>query len=43
MFEPGGLIEEYEFSIYDRWGHIIFDTKDRSTGWNGIYNGSKVK
>ncbi len=28
-------LEEYEFSIYDRWGQRVFYSKDKSKGWDG--------
>ena len=27
-----------ELSIYNRWGQLVFQTKDLRKGWNGIYN-----
>lgn len=30
----------YEMCIFDRWGELIFDTKDILTGWNGKRNNS---
>jgi gliding motility-associated-like protein len=32
--------EEYIFSIYDRWGSLIFITKDINAGWDGTVNGN---
>jgi len=34
-------IDTYDFYlfIYNRWGEIIFESKDPSKGWNGTYNG----
>lgn len=32
-------IEEYLFEIYDRYGRVIFSTKDPSEGWNGQLKG----
>jgi gliding motility-associated-like protein len=32
-------IQEYVFSIYDRWGSLIFTTNDINTGWDGTVNG----
>jgi len=29
--------ESYQLTIYDRWGEIVFESKDSSTGWDG-YN-----
>jgi gliding motility-associated-like protein len=31
----GRFIVEYNLVIYDRWGNVIFETKDLETGWNG--------
>ncbi|MFO8053668.1 MAG: gliding motility-associated C-terminal domain-containing protein [Bacteroidales bacterium] len=38
VFKPVGefsAIEEYEFTVYDRWGNIIFNTEDPNEGWDG--------
>jgi len=31
--------EDYLFSIYNRWGMIIFSTSDTKMGWNGTFDG----
>lgn len=36
---PVGMKEFHYFHIYDRWGQIIFSTKDPSRGWDGKING----
>lgn len=36
-----GIIEEVEFSIYNRWGERIFHTTDPSRCWDGTYKGVK--
>ncbi len=36
---PGSSVTLQQFSVYDRWGHIIFKTADISKGWDGTYNG----
>jgi len=28
-------IDKYSFSIFDRWGNIIWETQDVNAGWNG--------
>jgi gliding motility-associated-like protein len=33
----------YEFYIYNRWGELIFESKDISVGWDGTYAGSMVQ
>ncbi len=29
-----------KFSIYDRWGKLMFETNDARIGWNGTFNGT---
>ncbi|GAB4136901.1 MAG: hypothetical protein Fur0041_11490 [Bacteroidia bacterium] len=36
-------IEEYEFSVFNRWGEQIFTTDNRYTGWDGRYKGTKCE
>ena len=31
------FLTEYEMAIYDRWGKLLFITRDYQTGWNGKY------
>lgn len=31
--------EKYEFSIYSRWGELLFDTRNSDQGWDGYYKG----
>ena len=38
--EGNGLINIY-WGIYDRWGNLVFETKDSAKGWNGTFNGNK--
>jgi gliding motility-associated-like protein len=35
-----GRLEQFGFSIYDRWGLRLFHTADRSQGWDGKYQGT---
>lgn len=32
----------YEFTIYNRWGQMLFRTQDPEEGWDGRYNGDLV-
>jgi gliding motility-associated-like protein len=34
-----GIIQQLEFSIYNRWGERIFFTKDPNSCWDGKYKG----
>jgi len=39
--EGNGLSNIY-WSIYDRWGNMVFETTDQSQGWDGTKNGSET-
>ncbi len=32
-------IDNFNLKIYDRWGQLVFESKDISKGWDGRYNG----
>lgn len=36
---PATYFNLEEFSIFDRWGNLVFSTRDRSQGWDGRYKG----
>ena len=36
-------ILNFKLEIFNRWGELIFDTKDIQGGWNGTYNGVAVQ
>ncbi|MCF8303466.1 MAG: gliding motility-associated C-terminal domain-containing protein [Bacteroidales bacterium] len=40
VFIPEG---NYVFRIYNRWGELIFETRDKSRGWDGKHNGKPVE
>jgi gliding motility-associated-like protein len=43
VFKPQGLgIAEYQLLIYNRWGEVIFQTTDYTTGWDGTVNNMPV-
>jgi len=35
----GCRIQKINFTIYNRWGQMIFETNDLNKKWNGVYNG----
>ncbi|MFZ5976678.1 MAG: PKD domain-containing protein [Hydrotalea sp. AMD] len=37
---PVGITDLRYFSIYNRWGQLIFTTNQIGEGWDGTYNGS---
>jgi gliding motility-associated-like protein len=39
FFGTGYGITTYEIWIFDRWGNLIFNTKDINEGWNGTVQG----
>lgn len=40
VFVPvAGSINEWSFSVYDRWGKLVFFTEDELLGWNGLIDG----
>lgn len=40
--KASGLASVTYFNIHDRWGNLIFSTKDINVGWNGLHNDRKV-
>jgi gliding motility-associated-like protein len=41
FFRPvGANITRYKLQIFNRWGIMIFESKDISSGWNGYFKGS---
>lgn len=35
-----GETADYHFSVFNRWGELLFETKDLDEGWNGKYKGT---
>jgi len=40
VFGNGMDPDNFHLYIYDRWGEIIYETKDLKKGWNGMYRNS---
>lgn len=36
-----GNVKQYRFTIYNRWGEKVFDTKQTGKGWDGMIGGTK--
>ena len=46
IFNPAGNYEsivDFYMAIYNRWGQMIFETRDRNKGWDGIVNNEIVQ
>jgi gliding motility-associated-like protein len=43
VFSSGFNIVNYELTIYNRWGDVIFITDDYLQGWDGKFNGKIVQ
>lgn len=41
VYVRGKMIDQMLFRIYDRWGNLMFETTERSIGWDGTYKGKK--
>jgi gliding motility-associated-like protein len=35
-----GNVKHYQFTVYNRWGQVIYQTTEPGKGWNGSYGGS---
>lgn len=35
-----GLVEFLDVSVYNRWGELVWYSKDRNMGWDGTYKGT---
>lgn len=42
LYVRGEMIEELNFSVYNRWGELVFNTTQLNQGWDGVYKGEKV-
>lgn len=42
VYMEGVDIYNFEMMIYNRWGQLVFESKDLSQGWDGTFNGGVV-
>jgi gliding motility-associated-like protein len=40
VFVRGFAISKMTWRIYNRWGQMVFETNDKTQGWDGTYKGS---
>jgi gliding motility-associated-like protein len=38
-----GSIKEFSFSVFNRWGEVVFRTQNQSTGWDGTFRGKELE
>ncbi|MBK6829402.1 MAG: gliding motility-associated C-terminal domain-containing protein [Flavobacteriales bacterium] len=36
-------MREYNLTIWNRWGELIFETDEEDEGWDGILSGTQVQ
>jgi gliding motility-associated-like protein len=36
-------VEDFLLQIHDRWGNLVFETRDIDEGWDGTYRGQKAE
>ncbi len=39
----GANIKEMTFSVYNRWGNVVFSSEDQSSGWDGTKDGKPLE
>ncbi len=39
---PNEFVDRFEIFIYNRWGQIVFNSKDKNFRWNGEYRNSEA-
>ena len=42
LFIRGNNFLKIRFSVFDRWGELLFETEDPLVGWDGTYGGKMV-
>ncbi|MDQ3110559.1 MAG: PKD domain-containing protein [Bacteroidota bacterium] len=41
FFAYGEYINDFHMMVFDRWGNLIFESRDQAVGWDGRANGGK--
>ncbi len=40
LYVRGGAISTVHFRVFNRWGQLVFESKDLRNGWDGTFNGA---
>ncbi|MBP6183751.1 MAG: gliding motility-associated C-terminal domain-containing protein [Saprospiraceae bacterium] len=43
LFVRGNYIDIMEFYLYNRWGELVFESRDKNVGWDGRYKGELLR
>jgi gliding motility-associated-like protein len=43
LYVRGDYIDELELYIYNRWGQLVFETRDKNVGWDGTFKGELLR
>jgi len=39
FIEPACIADDYKFFVFNRWGEVVFSSRQPGEGWDGIYKG----
>lgn len=45
IFQPyiGCPVSEYDFRVFNRWGHLVYESQNQEDGWNGEFKGQPAE
>jgi hypothetical protein len=42
LYVRGNFIQTMYFTVYDRWGQQVFESRNQGTGWDGTFGGKRL-
>lgn len=42
LYLRSSYVSEFHLKIYDRWGELVFESRDKKDGWDGTYRGKRL-